>query len=232
MKKISTLFILLTSLSLGSILRTEVGVHHGDTLNQILRANHISQTEINQLNIKQFKEFNSLSPHNIISLVVESDQGLLLSCRIDQGHRSLVVNKLHDGFHPNIVKNQQDYHSHLLHTKAEYPLDSNYTRYKRLVKSVNHTFEGYADVLTFQNEPIGVKTYHQDHVTLYFINHQSDQKHVSSTKDAKPQLLFSRTPAEYKRISSHFDPNRIHPVSNKVKPHNGVDLAGPNQYPV
>jgi murein DD-endopeptidase MepM/ murein hydrolase activator NlpD len=100
------------------------------------------------------------------------------------------------------------------------------------VKSVDHTFEGHADILTLHNEPIGVKTYHQDHVTLYFINHQSDQKYVSSTKDVKPQLLFSRTPAEYKRISSHFDPNRVHPVSNKVKPHNGVDLAGPINTPV
>lgn len=32
-------------------------------------------------------------------------------------------------------------------------------------------------------------------------------------------------PCNYKRVSSKFNPNRLHPVYGYVKPHNGVDLA-------
>jgi len=34
-----------------------------------------------------------------------------------------------------------------------------------------------------------------------------------------------RTPCRYDRISSPFDPRRVHPILNRVMPHNGVDYA-------
>ncbi|MFO7582320.1 peptidoglycan DD-metalloendopeptidase family protein [Guyparkeria sp.] len=38
---------------------------------------------------------------------------------------------------------------------------------------------------------------------------------------------FLRYPVEYSRISSNFNPRRLHPIHNTVRPHNGVDLAAP-----
>lgn len=34
------------------------------------------------------------------------------------------------------------------------------------------------------------------------------------------------------RISSHFNPNRFHPVLNEIRPHKGVDFAGPKGLPI
>src|SRR5690606_3579865 len=34
-----------------------------------------------------------------------------------------------------------------------------------------------------------------------------------------------RTPLRYDHISSPFDPNRLHPILRRVRPHNGVDYA-------
>ena len=38
---------------------------------------------------------------------------------------------------------------------------------------------------------------------------------------------FLRYPVEFSRISSNFNPARLHPIHNTVRPHNGVDLAAP-----
>ncbi|MFW6041781.1 MAG: SLC13 family permease, partial [Guyparkeria sp.] len=43
---------------------------------------------------------------------------------------------------------------------------------------------------------------------------------------------FLRYPVEYSRISSNFNPERLHPIHNTVRPHNGVDLAAPTGTPV
>jgi len=43
---------------------------------------------------------------------------------------------------------------------------------------------------------------------------------------------FLRYPVEFSRISSNFNPKRLHPIHNTVRPHNGVDLAAPTGTPI
>ena len=46
------------------------------------------------------------------------------------------------------------------------------------------------------------------------------------------QKAFLRAPLEYKRISSGFNPNRLHPVWKREMPHRGIDYAAPTGTPV
>ncbi|MFT5575294.1 MAG: murein DD-endopeptidase MepM/ murein hydrolase activator NlpD [Bermanella sp.] len=46
------------------------------------------------------------------------------------------------------------------------------------------------------------------------------------------QKAFLRAPLEFSRISSHFNPRRLHPVFKTVRPHRGIDYAAPRGTPV
>ncbi|MGE0583165.1 MAG: peptidoglycan DD-metalloendopeptidase family protein [Steroidobacteraceae bacterium] len=43
---------------------------------------------------------------------------------------------------------------------------------------------------------------------------------------------FLRAPLEFTRVSSRFNPNRKHPVLNRIRAHRGVDYAAPSGTPV
>jgi murein DD-endopeptidase MepM/ murein hydrolase activator NlpD len=43
---------------------------------------------------------------------------------------------------------------------------------------------------------------------------------------------FVRAPVDFTRISSNFNPNRRHPILNKIRAHRGVDYAAPGGTPI
>jgi murein DD-endopeptidase MepM/ murein hydrolase activator NlpD len=43
---------------------------------------------------------------------------------------------------------------------------------------------------------------------------------------------FIRTPVEFTRISSKFNPSRLHPIFKTIQPHHGVDYAAPLNTPI
>ena len=43
---------------------------------------------------------------------------------------------------------------------------------------------------------------------------------------------FLRAPLDFAYISSHFNPNRMHPILHKIKAHNGIDYAAKRNTPI
>jgi murein DD-endopeptidase MepM/ murein hydrolase activator NlpD len=64
---------------------------------------------------------------------------------------------------------------------------------------------------------------------------KKERGHRGGYYDAKGRQPYHggwRSPVPMARISSRFDPNRMHPVLHVVMPHNGVDFAAPPGTPV
>ena len=67
-------------------------------------------------------------------------------------------------------------------------------------------------------------------VAYYF---DDPQHHGYYTPEGEPlRKMFLAAPCSHRRISSYFDPQRFHPVLQRVVPHNGVDYAADTGTPV
>lgn len=53
------------------------------------------------------------------------------------------------------------------------------------------------------------------------------ERYFDATGQPQTAALL-RKPVNYTRISSHFNPNRRHPILDRFRPHNGVDYAAPS----
>lgn len=58
------------------------------------------------------------------------------------------------------------------------------------------------------------------------------QAHYYTPDGMSMRRAFLRTPVDFARISSNFNMRRLHPVTNTVRPHRGVDYAAPTGTPV
>ena len=89
----------------------------------------------------------------------------------------------------------------------------------------------------------GVKT---DNGSILFAEFYSKQKKYTAIRfkgknkkwdyfDAQGDSLekaFLRAPLDFTYVSSHFNPNRRHPILNKIRAHNGVDYAAKRGNPI
>ena len=51
--------------------------------------------------------------------------------------------------------------------------------------------------------------------------------------DGRPmRKAFLRAPINFTRVSSNYNPRRLHPVTRRVRPHNGTDYAAPTGTPI
>ena len=64
----------------------------------------------------------------------------------------------------------------------------------------------------------------------FFDNNQGKQYFNENGDNVKKAFL--RAPLDFAYISSHFNPNRLHPILHKIKAHNGVDYAASRNTPV
>ena len=103
----------------------------------------------------------------------------------------------------------------------------------------NDNFEVMYEELHVGDKPVGTKNILAARFTnkgkTFTAVRYTDKNGYSSYYRADGTSLrkaFIRTPVEFARISSRFNPNRRHPVLNKIRAHNGVDYAASTGTPI
>ena len=91
---------------------------------------------------------------------------------------------------------------------------------------VDDRFVGFGDILAaeFHN---GGNTYR----AVRFVDSSGDANYFSPTGDSM-RKAFLRAPVDFRRISSEFNLQRVHPLYNRTMPHRGIDYAAPIGTPV
>ena len=67
---------------------------------------------------------------------------------------------------------------------------------------------------------------------MYKRQDKAQGKQYFNEKGENVKKAFLRAPLDFAYISSHFNPNRMHPILHKIKAHNGVDYAAKRNTPV
>ncbi|MBC6905380.1 peptidase M23 [Saccharophagus sp. K07] len=64
-----------------------------------------------------------------------------------------------------------------------------------------------------------------------YVNREGEVQYYSPTGKAM-RKAFLRAPVDFRRISSNFNPRRLHPITKTVRPHRGTDYAADRGTPV
>ena len=83
---------------------------------------------------------------------------------------------------------------------------------------------GAAKILLFTNKG-------NEYQAIRFTNHRDVTAYYDSNGVSR-ESPFLRSPLAFSRVTSNFNPKRFHPISKKVRPHNGTDFGAKTGTPV
>lgn len=197
----------------------------GDTFNSILKKQNIARSSIDEINASLPKTsiISKLSPEDEIALYAPKDN-VLVSAYIKQKKKHYVINKENNGFHSTEIK--VDDSIKLIKIDASRDAENlDQLIAKRAASALFPNDTGLIQAAFKDKTLISLKVSTHDK-TKYAFLHQDDGFPVYVDQSGKVlSQAISRTPTEYLWISSPFNPHRLHPISKKIRPHNGVDLA-------
>jgi|GEM_PF-5982758 murein DD-endopeptidase MepM/ murein hydrolase activator NlpD len=210
----------------------QITVQKGDTFNAILKRMNISNTSIDQINLSTDNTpiLSKINPDDRIELFI-SHQNCLISAYIKQKQQNFVLNRHHDGFISQKLK--KDPSIRIVTTDTDDDKISEYKiKTKRASKMLFPDHKGAIHAAMKDDKIISLKITSNTNTQYAFLEENAG---FPVYKDAKGKLIapaISRSPTDYVFIASHFNLQRLHPISKKIRPHTGVDLAAAINTPI
>jgi murein DD-endopeptidase MepM/ murein hydrolase activator NlpD len=101
--------------------------------------------------------------------------------------------------------------------------DSYYVQYEEIWQDGAHVSDGEIVAAEFNNKGRSIRA-------IRFVDDNQRTDYFTPTGDSV-RKAFLRSPVDF-RVSSSFNPNRLHPVLKTRRPHRGVDYAAPRGTPI
>ena len=226
-------YLLLLACQLAWSTQQEIIIQPGDTLNKVLRDNHVANSSIYQINAhaQKLAPISSLSPNDTIIITTSNQSKQLLSARLHTKRKTYVLNLTNKQY--TIQPITTDSTVDIVETTSDHNTHSpKQVMAQRAASVLFPNQQGMIAAAFKDNEIISLKITSQTGSNYAFLDKNSTfpTYYQASGKAITPAI--ARTPTNYKRVSSPFNPNRLHPISKKVLPHKGVDLAAPMNTPI
>ena len=234
-------------------------IRRGDTLDKLFRQHDLdlgNLAEISRLDEARHR-FRKLKPGD--QFEITHDQGDLVSMysKLDLTS-ALKIERGENGFKAEIVERPVEKRKRLAHGTIETSLfesavdaglsdrvvmnvagifawdidfvldirsgDDYYVQYEEIWQDGEYVTDGEIIAAEFNNNG-------RTHQAVRFVD--DDGRSDYFTPDGHSvRKAFIRAPVDFTRISSNFNPNRRHPILNKIRAHRGVDYAAPRGTPI
>ena len=233
----------------------EIIVRAGDNLSLIGQRSHLSTKTIYEIDkLSSAKRLPSIYPRQKLTITTNNDGQFVELIYPYSPTESLYINKTADGYTTNTVKNKIDIRETF--TRAE--ITSNFwnagVKGKMPAKQIMNlaTIFGW-DIdfaLDIRAGDSFAVIYEEQYIDGYFVStgnilaaefiNQGDKFQAIRHKDGSyytpsgrsMRKAFLRAPVNFKYISSSFNRNRRHPVTGRIRAHNGIDYAARTGTPI
>ncbi len=102
--------------------------------------------------------------------------------------------------------------------------DSYYVQFEEIWQDGKYISDGEIIAAEFNNDGRKIQA-------IRFVDDNEHSEYFTPSGDSV-RKAFIRAPVDFTRISSNFNPNRKHPILNRIRAHRGVDYAAPRGTPI
>jgi murein DD-endopeptidase MepM/ murein hydrolase activator NlpD len=237
----------------------QVSVRSGDSLYEIFKRSGIALTDLPVLlKNNEAKHLKTIHPGDVLHYETDAS-GALQRLRIDPSPlRSITFNRQGDGFQTALTTHVPEVRLSQRQATIESSLfaaGQTQGLSQSMLLELADIFSGVVDFvldvrsgdrfgLVYEEEYLDGKRLGNNRIlAAYFINQgethtaylftdASGQNEYFNDQGVSMRKAFLRAPLDFTRVSSGFNPRRLHPVFKTLRPHNGIDYAAPRGTPV
>ena len=236
-----------------------LNVSSGDTLEELFRTNNLNLGHL--MSIAELDEakqrFRRIKPGDVFEITHLDGEVMRLYSELSLTS-ALQINKQESGFSARIVERPIEIRKRMAHGTINSSLfesaataglsdkvimniagifawdvdfvldirqgDDYYVQFEEIWQDGEYVADGEIIAAEFNNNGRTIQA-------IRFIDDNERSEYFTPTGDSV-RKAFIRAPVDFTRISSNFNPNRKHPVLNRIRAHRGVDYAAPRGTPI
>jgi murein DD-endopeptidase MepM/ murein hydrolase activator NlpD len=236
-----------------------LNIASGDTMEKLFRKNNLSLGHL--MSIVQLDEaktrFRRIKPGDVFEVTHDDGQVISLYSELDLTS-ALQIDKQETGFAAKIVERPIEIRKRMAYGVIDTSLfesattaglsdkvimniagifawdvdfvfdirqgDNYYVQFEEIWQDGEYVSDGEIIAAEFNNDGRKIQA-------IRFIDDHEHSEYFTPSGNSV-RKAFIRAPVDFTRISSNFNPNRKHPILNKIRAHRGVDYAAPRGTPI